>query len=335
MDNVFAYKNSPDVLMKSSSGGAFLGVAEAFFEENKNIGSVYGARFTEDFNVIHSEAIDIKGCEAFCGSKYVQSKTDICIKNIVERLKEGKAVLFTGTPCQVAAVIAYAEKAGCNTEKLVTLDIVCHGVPNPKIWKEYVNYLEKKFNSKLKAFSFRYKPVGWKGYPIYAEFENGIKRINTLDVSSYQNMFRKDLLMRQSCFCCKYPGNFQSDLTICDFWGVELLLPTLSTKGGVSLISTHSEKAKHLVELMGKKENTVVIKINGEEYKKYNHNLIESTVMPKNYHMFWKEYDRYGLKYILKKYGGESMVGKIRFYIKRTLRDTGILSMVKKLLKKA
>ncbi len=334
MDRAFAYKNKTDILMKSSSGGAFLGVAEAFMEYVTE-GHCYGARFTDDFDVIHSVATDIKGCEAFCGSKYVQSNLKDCFKQVEKLLKAGKAVLFTGTPCQIAAIITYAQKTNCSTEKLFTLDIVCHGTPNQKIWKEYVNYLERKFDSKLKKFSFRYKPRGWKGYPIYAEFENGIKRINTLDVSTYQNIFRKDLLMRESCFHCKYPGNFQSDLTVCDFWGVELLLPELSTNGGVSLILSHTEKGNQLVEIMKKNEQTVLVEIEGEEYKKYNHNIVESTIMPENYHIFWKEYEDFGLEYVLRKYGGESITGKIKFYTKRVLRDTGILTIAKRVFRRA
>lgn len=337
MSDAYVFKNKPEILEQSSSGGAFLGIAETFFKKESN-GTVYGAMFTGDFKVIHSSAETLKECLLFCGSKYVQSDLNGCHEKVVEELKNGKSVLFTGTPCQIAAVKAYVEKKKCGREKLYTVDIACHGTPKKEFWKDYVAYLEKKKGAKLVKFSFRYKPRGWKGYPIYAEFANGIKRINTLDVSTYQNLFRKDLLMRESCFKCRFPGNFQSDLTLADFWGVELCMPEVSVKGGVSLILSHTEKGMQMIAWMQEqceKEQVLLKKVPGDDYIKYNHNLSGTTQKPEQYEKFWNDYKTNGIEFVLKKYGGNNMIGKGKFYAKRFLRDSGMLAAAKKVLKKA
>lgn len=339
MNKAYAYKNTPEILEKSSSGGAFLRLAEIFFDmcENQK-GYVYGAAFDEEFGVKHSAAANIEECKKFCGSKYIQSNIGGCYTAIVEILSRGEKVLFTGTPCQIAGLKAYVDRQGCATQNLFLVDIVCHGAPNDKFWREYVKYLEKQKKSKLVRFSFRHKPYGWKGYPIYAEFENGVKRINTLDVSTYQNLFRKSLLMRESCFQCKYPGNFQSDLTLGDFWGIELCMPDMPTKGGVSLVIAHSEKGIELMQAISKQtelRSDLLREVEGDYYLQCNHNLVASTERPSEYEAFWKDYTEKGIEYVLKKYGGNNFFGKCKFYGKRFLRDTGLLTCIKKTLKKA
>lgn len=339
MNEAYAYKNTPEILEYSSSGGAFLRLAELFFERcGEQKGYVYGAAFDEEFGVRHSAAANIIECKKFCGSKYIQSNLGGCYVEIAERLRQGEHVLFTGTPCQVGGLKLYLERQTVQMQNLILADIICHGAPNDKFWREYVKYMEKEKNSKLVSFSFRHKPYGWKGYPIYAEFENGVKRINTLDVSTYQNLFREGLLMRETCFQCKYPGNFQSDLTLGDFWGVELCKPEIPTKGGVSLVIAHSEKG---IDLMSEIEHQTEIrkdllsKVEGEYYLQCNHNLLHVTQKPDRYESFWKDYQEKGMEYVLKKYAGDNFAGRCKFYTKRFLRDTGLLTCIKKVLKKA
>ena len=337
MEKAYAFKNETEILQKSSSGGAFLGIADTFFK-NESEGSVYGARFDDEFQVIHSSASTLTECLPFCGSKYVQSSVNGCYKEVVQNLVSGHSVLFTGTPCQIAALRSFAEKQKCNCERLYCVDIVCHGTPNAQFWMEYVRYLEKKNHGKLVRFSFRYKPRGWKGYPIYAEFSNGVKRINTLSVSTYQNLFRKNLLMKESCFRCRFPGNFRSDLTLADFWGIELCMPEVSVKGGVSLVLSHSEKGERLLAWMKEQcadKNILLQPVKDDAYLKYNHNLVESTKKPEQYQEFWNDYKIHGMEFVLKKYGGDNLTGRGKFYARRFLRDTGLLAAAKKILKKA
>lgn len=339
MDQAYVFKNRPEILALSSSGGAFLGIVNTFLN---NMGTapkvIYGASFDKEFHVKHSAATTLRECYPFCGSKYVRSDLDGCYQKILADLMEGRSVLFTGTPCQVAAVKKYVGKNHGTSERLYTVDIACHGTPKPEFWRDYTAYLEKKEQAKLVKYSFRHKPSGWKGYPVYAEFSNGVKRINTARVSSYMNLFRKNLLMNEGCFKCRYPGNFQSDLTIADFWGVELCMPEIETKGGVSLILSHTEKGEEILSLLKAQctdQELVFEAVPGEEYLKYNRNLSECTKRPEQYNEFWEDYQKFGMEFVLKKYGGDNILGRCKFYMKRFLRNTGMLAVIKKVLRKA
>lgn len=333
MDKAYAYQNKKNVLMRSSSGGAFWGIVEAFFENRG--GTCYGAKFDTNFKVLHGKAKKLEECLAFQGSKYVQSDMTSCFVEVKHDLKEGKNVLFTGTPCQVAAIKKYLSRDNIDASGLYTVDIVCHGTPGPAVWHDYIDYIQNREHSKLIKFSFRYKPYGWKGYPIYAEYENGKKYINSIKVSSYQNMFRKNLLMRESCFNCPYPGNFQSDLTISDFWGIELCMPDVSTDGGVSLILSHTEKGANLTAVMKNADEVTMVEVRGEGYKKYNHNLLYATERPDDYDKFWSDYKNKGLKYVLYRYGGENLKDTVIFYGKSILRKIGLADKVKKMMGRA
>ena len=285
--------------------------------------------------MIHDSVNSLSECTAFQGSKYVWSNVSNCFSAIENQLRRGIRVLFTGTPCQVAALKQYLKKRNVQDTHLYTVDIVCHGSPNPKVWRDYVSHLEKKFDSKLVDFSFRYKPQGWKGYPIYARFENGKEIINRVEISSYQNMFRKNILMRESCFRCPYPGCYQSDMTVADFWGVELCMPEIDTKGGVSLIQIHTDKGNELISIMEKKQNIILREVPDDDYLKYNHNLTSPTKRPDLYDVFWSDYKNNGLEYVLHKYGEESIGGRIRFYGKNVLRHSGLADLMKKVMGRA
>ena len=335
MDKAYAYKNSKEILMKSSSGGAFLGICNAFidFAGVDNQWSVYGVKFDNEFHILHSRATTIDECFEFCGSKYAQSDLNGCFEKVANDLNNGYYVLFTGTPCQIAGVKAYISKAGCSDKTLYTMDIICHGTPKPEFWADYVKYLENKNQSKLKNFSFRHKEKGWKGYPILAEFENGKRYENTFDVSTYMILFRKNLLMRKACFNCKFPGNFQSDITVGDFWGVELCMSEVDTDGGVSLILAHTEKGIGLSEKLNT-QGAFFKQTHDESYLKYNHNLKNSTAQPDLYDSFWKDYKEFGIESVLGKYGENNIKGRLKFNTKRFLCDSGLLGVAKKVLKK-
>lgn len=327
----YAYKNQPNILKISSSGGAFLGIVERVFqlaEESGRQAVVYGAKWTEDLQVVHARATTFKECRAFCGSKYVQSDLQTSLQDAENDLREGKMVLFSGTPCQIASVSNLLKTHDCPTEHLITVDIACHGVPQPDFWNEYKTWLEQREGAKLKKFSFRYKPKGWKGYPIYAEFENGKVYKNSFRTSHYMTIFRKGLLMRPGCFNCPFPDNFRSDITIADFWGVELCMPEISTKGGVSLMLCHTEQGEALAKRMEGRP------LPDDTYRKYNHNLTQKTPKPSEYETFWKDYEEHGIDFVLKKYGGDTFSGRVRFGTKRFLRSSGLMSLGKKILKK-
>ena len=157
------------------------------------------------------------------GSKYVQSDLRDIFKDVKVELKNGRKVLFTGTPCQTAGLRAYLNK---DYENLYLCDLACHGVPSPLLWEQYVLFLEKRNKSRLVNYCFRYKEIGWRGYNAYAEFENGNRNVNSPDVLAYVDMFCIDLALRPSCYKCKFTTiNRPSDITIADFWELKRVWP--------------------------------------------------------------------------------------------------------------
>jgi len=350
-ERAYAFKHKNSVLQQSSSGGAFTAIVDAVYSlTEKNWGGVdkpvvYGVAFDENFNVIHKAAYTKAECESFRGSKYVQSDLGSIYSEIMQNLSDGKVILFTGTPCQVAALRSFLLQKKIDLSNIFMVDIICHGTPNKKIWKDYVDFLEKKYGSKLVDFSFRHKRTAWKGYPVMVEFENGTKRINKHDISSYISLFRTNLPIRKPCFNCKFPGNYVSDLTIGDFWGIEFDIPKFPTKGGVSLIINHTYKGEKIISEI---EEMIKYSMNDKDcgvpriemcqsidYKKHNHNLIAATSIPKQYDEFWDDYENKGFEFIIKKYGGYNIKGKVKFKFKNIIRRTGLLSLGKKMLKKA
>lgn len=335
MDKAYAYKNTNEILQKSSSGGAFIGITESFIKNSEDgKWAVYGAAFDEKFNVVHGRATNLKDCYEFCGSKYVQSDISNCFQQVYDDLIAGYSVLFTATPCQIAAVKKYVHTKACDSNKLVTVDIACHGAPQKSIWQDFVKYLEEKNASELVEFSFRYKKKGWKGYPILARFENGTIYENDFATSGYMTMFRKNLLMPERCFSCKFAGNFASDITIADFWGVEICMPEVPVKGGVSVMITHSKKGEALINSMNR-DGVFIKETQNNDYIKYNPNLFKPTAKPECYDEFQNDYKSKGFEYVLSTFGENNFKGKVKFGIKRFLRDSGLLSVIKKILKKA
>lgn len=330
-DVAYAYKNTSDVLDECSSGGAFVGIVSALKKMTRGEFAVYGAEWDDCFNVIHGRAQTEEECIKFCGSKYVQSNLGDCFITIEDDLKNGLTVLFTGTPCQISALKKYLHHKDIKTEKLLLVDIVCHGVTQQRFWKDYIQWLEKREKAKLIEFSFRYKRRGWKGYPVLAVFENGKRYENSFKASHYINIYRKGLLMRESCFNCRYPGAFESDITIGDFWGIEACMPEIPVSGGVSVVICHSEKGKQIATLLND-ERQYLKQTPNDQYLNYNHNLKHKTSKPELYEQFWLDYKNRGIDYVLKRYGDNSVMGMIKFYFVRFIRDTGVLTIVKNLL---
>ena len=350
LERAYALKHKNSILQQSSSGGAFTAIVDAVYFLSGKLAHhptpvVYGAAFDERFNVIHKAAYTKAECESFRGSKYVQSDLGTVHAAIRQNLSAGKVVLFTGTPCQVAALKSFLLRKEIDLANLFTVDIICHGTPDKKIWRDYVDFLEKKYASKLVEFSFRHKLTAWQGYPVLAEFADGTRRINKHDISSYITLFRANLSLRKPCFNCRFPENYRSDLTIGDFWGIEFAIPQFPRQGGVSLMISHTDHGERIISVIeemfkfssnAKDEEVPRIEMcQSLNYKKHNHNLIAATPIPKQYDQFWDDYRSRGFEFIIKKYGGYNIQGKVKFEFKNFIRKTELLALGKKILKKA
>lgn len=193
---------------------------------------------------------DKAGLEKLRGSKYIQANAGDTYKQVKEELQSGKLVLFSGTGCQVNGLKAFL---GADYENLLCVDVICHGIPSPALWKKYAQYQEQKNGGKLKYVSFRYKDDSWK--------ELGMQEIlnrssqygeKTVYISkskdSYMKMFLSDYCLRPSCYSCIAKQVKLADLTIADFWGIDDVAPEMNDGHGTSLVLLRTDKGREAFE---------------------------------------------------------------------------------------
>ena len=242
-----SYKDN-EILNNSSSGGVFTALYKHILSQK---GYVVGVRYNEDMVAEYAMADNEKDCEKFRGSKYVAASINEVRKEVKEKLEKGKAVLFTGNPCQIKALKTYLNK---DYENLYLVEIFCHGVPSPKVFRLYIKYLEEKYNSKVVDFKFRDKEAGWgtgKGSTIKVEFENGKVLYEPAKYNNYNRAFANNNILRPGCSNCEFAGvNDLADMSIGDFWGIEKVMPEYARrqKNGISIIRINTNKGNELFE---------------------------------------------------------------------------------------
>ena len=228
---------SEQYVTDSSSGGVFPALAEQIIADG---GVVIGAVLNDDMTVGHAEAYDMPGVEKMRGSKYVQSDLYASYEDVRYWLSEGRKVMFSGTPCQVAGLHKYLGKP---YDDLVTVDVLCHGVPSPGLWEKYVKALEKKHGARMENVRFKDKTASWRHYA----FTTSLGSCPYMD-DPYMALFVQDMSLRPSCYkCAARGGRSGSDLTLSDLWSVQRCAPELSDDRGVSGVYVNSEKGRALM----------------------------------------------------------------------------------------
>lgn len=280
-----------DELNFSQSGGAFWIIAQILIKRGYII---YGVGLDEHFTAKHKRATSLKECKEFRGSKYTQSELCDIFKKVKIDLLNNLKVLFVGTPCQIDGIKSFLGNLA--NRNLITIDIVCHAVPSPKIWQNYLDYIEEKYNQKIKTVNFRDKRYGW-----HSHFETFILENGAIITDNIHRMFfYNHLTIRPSCTRCIYT-NFRrvSDITIGDFWGWEKYHKEWNDNKGVSLVIVNTDLGKRLFELM--KDNCLYIKSNTKEC--IQPQLIAPIKANKKYNKFTNDFERYGFNYVLEHYG--------------------------------
>jgi len=272
---VYAAKNkNEEELLASSSGGLFILFAKAILQKN---GVVFGAKFDEIWNVVHSYAETEEGVKAFMGSKYVQSRIGSTYKEAKEFLDAGRQVLFSGTSCQIAGLKRYLRK---EYDNLLTVDVICHGVPSPKVWRMYLAEIRRSarkgknsvslpltHNSsegdshnewmRITRISFRDKLLGWEKFSFALTLAKASAdgKQNTVSLSQiyrenpYMRLFLGDYILRPSCYNCpSKSGTSCSDVTIADYWKIEKIDLTMYDEKGVGLLIVNTQKGLKLSE---------------------------------------------------------------------------------------
>lgn len=237
---------------ESSSGGVFPVLAGYALEKK---GVVFGAVMEEDGVVRHKMARAMEELAPMQKTKYVQSSLEGCFESVRKCLKEGRFVLFTGTPCQCRAMRLYLErgsrKAGEGAavcENLLLADLVCYGAPSPGIWRKYLKEMEKRHGGKLSGFCFRDKRKKDDGHTV-SFFVGEKEYAYSMREDSFCRVYFRDYTLRPACYSCPYcTTERESDITIGDFWGIEKLKPEMADGMGTSLVILHSDKAKKIWE---------------------------------------------------------------------------------------
>lgn len=317
----FAYQNKPESVIQASSGAAFQRLAEAIIEQAGKY-SLYGATWTDEFAVEHWRIDDIRKIGVFSGSKYLRSDFSKVLPQLKDDLTDGYTVVFSGTPCIIASVLKFVKNEGLPVEKLYTVEIICHGTPEKKAWRDCVEWTEKKYHSRIVKVNFRDKRVGWKYYPTSYLFENGREIIDTYESQLYIRLFMSSLITTKGCFSCPFANmKRNADYTIGDFWGIEDVMPDFPVRKGVSLILSNTEKGDMIIERIknGLSEGEVIRECKDNSFLSYQHNLNRPTEKPQNYEEFWIEYNNHGFDYVIKKYEFYTLYKKSRFLVRKAI----------------
>lgn len=252
-----AVHKDTEVLAKSTSGGAFTAIADAIFAQG---GIVYGAAMLDDMQVKHIRTTGKDDFEGLRSSKYLQSDTGTTYQMVEQDLKQGKFVLYSGTPCQIDGLKNFLGK---DYETLYTVDIVCHGVGSQAYFDKYMDFARERYG-KIKALRFRSKEyAGWScGGVVVVDFSDCLKKIPYRDFDNYYySYFLSGDIYRKSCYSCKYANtNRVGDFTLGDYWGVEALNLPLQTENGCSLLLVNNQHAMQLldeIESLDRVETTV------------------------------------------------------------------------------
>lgn len=338
IETLAAVNKDVNIRMESSSGGVFTALAE--YVINKG-GVVFGARFDNNLNVIHDYVESIEGLQKFRGSKYVQSQIGDTYSQAKKFLKEGRIVLFSGTPCEIAGLKKFLRK---DYDNLIAVDIVCHGVPSPMVWKKYLESISPRpkgaaagkntvlslNESSLEGVSFRDKRLGWKKFGFRFSLKAGNKAgqnsVSGSPISKQEELFQyhwdnefmqvflRNECLRPSCYDCPAKsGKSQSDITLGDFWGIQEIHPELDDDKGLSLVLVNSEKGANLMK-------NSECEIWHEDYAKSlisNPAIEDSVKMPSDRSLFMNACAKFGFKKALRILGISDLAARVSRKIKR------------------
>lgn len=304
-------------LKESTSGGVFALLAEQFLSQN---GVVFGCAWDADFRVKHVKVRKAEELFKIQKSKYIQSNTADTFKEVLDLLHNNVPVLYSGTGCQIAGLRSFLKN---DYDNLYTVEVACHGVPAPGLFKKYITWLENKYNTKIVSYTFRNKIKHKKGehYTFVFEDQNGSKYYKYSNEDPFYSSFLEGKILRDTCFHCKYKNfNHMGDILLCDFWGIEKEHPNFDAKYGASAVLIYSYKGKRLFENISSKvirkekskyeavvaHNTSLIKSTDvccrEQYSLDNIDVIEKMIPKKTIKNFVKNHIPEWLKYcVIKK----------------------------------
>jgi coenzyme F420-reducing hydrogenase beta subunit len=293
---------------KSQSGAAFVVLSDYILSLG---GVIYGAGYKDHFRVAHKRAVNAEERDEFRGSKYVQSDMTGIFDAIRTDLDNNNIVMFSGTPCQTAAVSSCFAKHK-NRDNLYLMDLVCHGVPGPFVWRDYLNYLEEQQGDKLTKVNFRDKSYkGWHAHVESFTYSHAY-------TYTYTYLFYSHINLRYSCANCPYTNlRRTSDVTVADFWGVEKSKAARlgEDNKGCSLFIVNTPKGMDWFEKINR--NLDYIQVGLDEILQPQ--LCHPAKLHKNRDVFENDFNVHGFSFVRRKYGNVGInyiINKIKSIIR-------------------
>ena len=306
---VLAEKNRNEKIRStSSSGGVFYELAKQFIQSG---GEVYGCALDENMVARHICATSLDELDKLKSSKYVQSHMGNTMEEIKKKLLSGKKILFSGTPCQTAGLYNYLGK---EYENLFAVDVLCHGVPSPQLFADYLEYLSKKQGgAKPISVNFRNKERGWKRLYMEVRFDNGKRHYIYSGYDRYEGRFLNNLSLRPSCYECKFTTTKRyGDITLGDFWGIGRKYPQWDDDKGISVVMLNTDKGmdvyNRIVDIFDSREETL------ETAKAGQRTLYAPTKKNPDRDAFYKLYAEKGCKEALERYTNVPSIFKRAYY---------------------
>lgn len=315
------YSLDEDVRLSSSSGAVFSSLAEYVFEQ---YGVVYGVAMSDDcYSAEYISVTDKKGLVRLRGSKYLQAKVGNTYRKVKEDLLSGKIVLFTGTGCQVNGLKNFLGK---EYDNLICVDVICHGVPSPALWRKYAKYQEEKNGGKIRGINFRCKDDSWTDFGMKEVLENisqesQSKLFIPKDNDSFMRMFLRDYCLRPSCYNCVAKSVKMADLTIADFWGINDVAPEMNDGKGTSLVLIRTDNGENVFNEISNRMK--LKKVSYEDGVKRNPAEFRSCTKPQQRDTFFDDMRMMGFAELEKKYASPAKItvkGKIKRKIKNTIK---------------
>jgi len=311
--SVEAFSNTDaNVIRQSSSGGVFTQLAEYVLDKG---GVVFGARFDDNWNVVHGYAETVDGLKAFRGSKYVQSVIGDCYRKAEEFLKAGREVLFSGTPCQIVGLKYYLRK---KYDNLLIVDIACHSVPSPLVWREYLKGLTI---SDVTDINFRDKRKSWQLYGLSVSNNKGKTFFQEQDNNDYMQLFKNGIITRPSCFNCPAKeGRGGADITLGDCWGIGQMMPDYpEVQKGVSFVFCNTKHGLTVAQESGVRGQS----LSYATVVAHNGGLTVKAKMPKERPSFWADFHSAKTKSkVIHRYAKPYMPGlvlRLKIFVSRLL----------------
>lgn len=301
-DHTVAYalkSKKEDERKQSTSGGVFSLLAGALLDKG---GMIFGAVYDDNFMVKHIAVTDRKELFRLRRAKYTQSMIGNTLKQVEEALKSGRPVLFSGTPCQCIGLKAFLGK---EYENLLLVDLICHGVPSPRVWQNYIDYRAMKENEgkRPSKINMRSKVSGWSRYGYSCEFDYGegyITRIhNSQDL--FMKAFAENICLRNSCSDCVAKGIERcTDLTLGDYWGVWNQHPEFDDNKGTSIVFVHSPKGRNILKNLSEKMECLEVRV--EDAHRENGSLVNSSLPHPDRDKFLAQVTAENFEELLKQY---------------------------------